>query len=55
MNEDVQVAYKEGIKEGIRRYAIWVQGEQVVGVLKKPLKEVLAEVDKETVPRTPGR
>lgn len=38
-------AYRAGMKNGIREYAVWKNGEQLVGALRRPLKEVLAAVD----------
>lgn len=40
-------AYREGIKDGITRYAVWKNGEQLVGVSARPLAQVLAEVELE--------
>lgn len=39
--------YYEGVKEGITRYAVWKDGTQVVGVMERPLIQVLVEVDRE--------
>ena len=36
-----RIGFLEGAIEGIRLYAIWRNGEQKVGCLEKPLKEVL--------------
>ena len=38
-------AYRAGMKNGIREYAVWKDGEQLVGVMRRPLREVLAQVD----------
>jgi hypothetical protein len=35
----------DGVKEGITAYAIWRSGDQLVGCMERPLKEVLAEID----------
>lgn len=37
-----RIAFLDGKIEGIRDYAIWHNGEQLVGCLEKPLKEVIA-------------
>ena len=42
--------YKEGYKDAVRNYAVWNNGDQFVGVLKKPLENVLEEVDASKVP-----
>lgn len=36
-----RIGYLEGAIEGIKLYAIWRNGEQQVGCLERPLKEVL--------------
>jgi len=36
-----QVSYIEGIMSGITTYAVWSDGKQYVGVMRKPLDEVL--------------
>jgi len=51
-NEIWVAAYREGIKEGIRRYVVWKNGQQFVGVMQQPLKEVLASIDDEIVVRS---
>jgi hypothetical protein len=33
------------MKNGIREYAVWKDGAQLVGVMRRPLKDVLAQVD----------
>lgn len=33
-----------GLEEGIRMYAIWKDGVQLVGAMQRPLAEVLGEV-----------
>lgn len=35
----------EGMKEGIKLYAYWEDGNQYVGIRHKPLKEALKEID----------
>lgn len=42
--------YKEGYKDAVRNYAVWNNGEQLVGVARKSLGEVLNEVDASHVP-----
>ena len=36
-----RIGFLEGAIEGITLYAIWLNGEQKVGCMGKPLKEVL--------------
>lgn len=36
-----RIGFLEGAIEGITLYAIWKDGEQLVGCLQRPLKEVL--------------
>jgi hypothetical protein len=37
-----RIAFLNGAIEGITLYAIWKNGQQAVGCLEKPLKEVIA-------------
>ncbi len=37
--------YKEGYSDAIKNYAVWNNGEQFVGVMRRPLKTVLQEVE----------
>ena len=37
--------YKDGYSDAVTEYAVWKDGEQFVGVLQKPLSQVLQEVD----------
>jgi len=37
----------EGVKAGIEMYAIWKDGQQLVGIQQTSLKKVLAEVEKD--------
>jgi hypothetical protein len=37
----------EGVIVGVKAYAKWKNGEQVVGTLERPLKEVIEEIEKE--------
>lgn len=39
----IEKAYRAGWAEGVRSYAIWSDGEQLVGVMHKPLAAVLKE------------
>lgn len=36
-----RIGFLEGAIEGITLYSIWSNGEQLVGCMRKPLKEVL--------------
>lgn len=42
-----RMGFLEGVIEGIRLYAVWKNGEQKVGCLEKPLKEVLKPYQEE--------
>ena len=42
--------YKEGYKDGVKNYAVWKDGEQLVGVGQSPLKNVLEVIDASKVP-----
>lgn len=44
-----RIAYLEGMIEGITMYAIWKNGDQLVGCLQKPLKEVLKPYQDEII------
>lgn len=44
-----RVGFLEGVIEGITLYAIWKDGEQLVGCLQKPLKEVLKPYQEEII------
>ena len=37
----------DGVKAGIEAFAVWKDGKQYVGVLAKPLNDVLSEVEKQ--------
>lgn len=37
----------EGIIAGVEAFAVWKNGRQVVGILEKPLEEVVAEIKEE--------
>ena len=50
-NEDAY--FRMGLCDGIRRYAVWNDGEQRVGVMQKPLHEVLAKAKTEAAPYSP--
>ncbi len=47
VTKDEIIAYHEGIKEGLWRYAHWKDGEQLVGNMGTTLKEATAKVDAE--------
>lgn len=49
LNKIYRSGFLAGLEEGIRRYAIWKDGEQKVGCLQKPLKEVLSSLQCENV------
>ena len=37
----------DGVIAGIEAYAIWKNGKQCVGILQKPLEDVIAEIKEE--------
>lgn len=41
--ELIQVGYMYGLINGARRFAVWRNGVQVVGVMDQPLKEFIKE------------
>lgn len=43
---DVISAYYQGVLDAIEQFAIWKNGEQVVGVLQRPKKQVFQELGK---------
>ena len=38
-------AYRAGMKNGIREYAVWKDGEQLVGIMRRPIREVFDALD----------
>lgn len=46
----LEIAYRMGYEDALRNYAIWKNGEQLVGALQKPLKTVLAEFKNTEIP-----
>jgi hypothetical protein len=42
-----RIGFLKGAIEGITLYAVWKDGKQLVGVLQKPLKEVLQPYQEE--------
>jgi hypothetical protein len=45
-------SYRIGYKDAVKNYAVWSNGEQLVGTMRRPLKTVLDEVDKSSLPIT---
>lgn len=41
LTDEEAIVFIEGIMEGIRLYAVWKDGQEVVGCMQTPLKEVL--------------
>ncbi len=39
-------AYYSGVRDAVRGLAIWHDGEQHVGVIEKPLEQVLADIQR---------
>lgn len=46
----MEQAYREGYADAVRNYAVWKDGEQLVGAMQRPLKTVLEEAAKQPVP-----
>jgi hypothetical protein len=44
---NLKIAYKNGIIDGIKRYAWWEDGKQYVGTHKKTLERAIQEIEKE--------
>lgn len=44
---NLKIAYKNGIIEGIKRYAWWEGGKQYVSTYKKTLEYATQEIEKE--------
>lgn len=44
---NLKMVYKNGIIDGIKRYAWWEDGQQYVGTHKKTLEQAMQEVEKE--------
>lgn len=44
-----RISYLNGIIEGITLYAIWKNGEQLIGCLQTPLKNVLKPYEDELI------
>lgn len=42
-----RIGFLKGVIEGITIYAIWRNGEQLVGCLERPLKEVVKPYEEE--------
>ncbi len=40
-------AYKRGLRDGVRAHAVNKDGEQLVGVQRRPLSAVLLEIENE--------
>lgn len=44
---EIKIKYfRMGLKVAITEYAIWKDGKQYVGVLQRPLKDILMEIDR---------
>ena len=41
LRKRIEKAYRLGWEDGVRLYAIWDSGQQLVGVMRRPLSEVL--------------
>jgi len=50
---NLKIAYKNGIVDGIKRYAWWEYGTQYVGTYKKTLEQAIQEIEKEYDGLTP--
>ena len=46
----LEIAYRIGYADAVRNYAIWKNGEQVVGCRETPLKTVMAEFKNAEIP-----
>jgi hypothetical protein len=50
LSEAEETAYRQGYIDALKNYAIWKNGEQFVGCLERPLKEVINEFNEKNVP-----
>lgn len=41
--ELIQTDYMYGLINGVRKFAVWRNGKQVVGIIEKPLEEFIKE------------
>lgn len=46
----LEIAYRMGYEDALRNYGIWRDGEQLIGAMQRPLREVLAEFKNKEVP-----
>lgn len=46
----LEIAYRIGYEDAIRNYATWNNGEQLVGAMRRSLKEVLAKFKNAEIP-----
>lgn len=44
---NLKLAYKNGVIEGVSRYAWWEDGKRYVGTCKKTLEEAIQDIEKE--------
>ena len=47
---DSEKWYKQGYVDAVTNYAVWHDGQQLVGVMRRPLREVLTEVEQSLIP-----
>ena len=45
MEDKTLMALRTGFKLACWKWAIWKDGEQIVGIMKTPLKKLYAEID----------
>ncbi|MHA2043489.1 MAG: hypothetical protein ACW99G_01770 [Candidatus Thorarchaeota archaeon] len=38
-------SFWNGVREGIKAYAVWKDGDQLVGIMRQPIKEVFREIE----------
>jgi hypothetical protein len=43
----ISIGYREGLIDGVRRFAWWKDGVQYVGTSRKTLKEAVTEIEQE--------
>lgn len=46
----LEIAYRIGYEDAIRNYAVWKNGEQLVGAMQRPIKQVLNEFANKEIP-----
>ncbi len=46
----LEIAYRMGYEDAVGNYAVWNDGVQYVGAMRRPLREVLADFKNKDIP-----